>query len=208
MYSSNQQVVSFLFHWFEENVRDFPWRMSDDPYVILVAEFLLQKTPADRVKAIFNKLISKYPDITSLAKADPSELSKEFAELGLTKRFKWIVDSMNFILSKHNGKIPTDKKKLLELPGVGEYTASAFLSFGHNVDIEIVDANVIRFYTRFFNIPKIEVNELAREMVPKRNSKNFNFALLDFASLVCKKKPVCSECGLSTNCSYFNSNLN
>ena len=151
--------VEKLLDWQDSNRRSFPWRDQTDPYKVFVAEVLLQKTPAERVSLIFNRFITDYPDINALSTADFSKIISDYPNLGLYKRIHWLIESMRIIENGFHSLIPEDKEKLMELPGVGDYTSSAILCFVFNKKIKIVDSNVIRLYCRFFNNVKEDVYE-------------------------------------------------
>jgi len=128
--------------------------------------------------------------------------------MGLTKRMLWLVNSMKVVCQKYGGKVPERRDDLIKLPGVGHYTASAVLCFGFKKDIPIVDTNVVRVLTRILDIPKpckvtdAVIQETARKLVPKGRGVAYNEALLDFAAIVCKKRPKCDICPISEACEY------
>lgn len=109
---------------------------------------------------------------------------------------------MKIVCERYDGKIPDTKEELLAFPGVGNYTASAVLCFAFDKKVEIVDANVVRLYSRLFNIPKKILNKKARKMLPKRKAKSYNESILDFSAAVCKKQPNCEYCVLRNDCDY------
>ncbi len=194
--------VSELLKWHKTHRRVFPWRVNKTPYKVFVAEFFLQRTPAERVAKVYEKFLEEYPDIEKLARADPEKLARDYHELGLTKRFKWLVESANMIKNKHECKVPKDYELLIELPGIGDYTASAILCFAYGEKIEIVDTNVIRVLKKVFglsNVNVLNVKKIAKILVPS-NCTDFNEAILDFAANVCKKKAECDRCVIKTLC--------
>ena len=146
---------------------------------------------------MFDDFLREYPDVESLVKADPKEIISKYRQLGLPKRIYWLVESMKIIVEKHDGKIPSNKNELLQLPGIGEYTSSAILCFAFNQKVEIMDSNVLRIFTCYYGIPKNKIKNKARSILPLYNWKNYNEALLDFSAVVCKKKHYCEKCPLS-----------
>lgn len=208
----SKYFVRKLLRWGPENKRRFPWRNKNaSAYRILAAEIMLQKTNAEKVEPTFRKFIKKYPNIKELNKAKVGEIEKMLNVLGLQKnkaqRLKLIAEEVG---SKCRGKIPDDKENLMGLKGIGDYTANALLCFKLNKHMPMVDTNTARVISRFFDY---KIKERARtdkrlwkfmeEITPKRKCRNFNYALLDFASAVCKIKPLCQECVLSNKCRYF-----
>ncbi len=198
--------VNELLKWHATHRRAFPWRVDKTPYKVFVAEFFLQRTPAERVAKVYERFLSEFPMAESLAKADHDKLAVEYHELGLHKRLRWLVESAILIRDCHGGEIPEDYDWLLELPGVGEYTASAVMCFAFGRDYSVVDANVVRVLSRAFrlyDVPRMGNNllkELAAQLVPKGKCVEYNEALLDFAALVCKKRGDCEVCFM--NCQY------
>ena len=194
MCERKKEIVQKLLKWHRENRRNFPWRNEPDPYKVLVAEFFLQKTPADRVQMIYLDFIEEYPDPRILAESNAEQLKNKYRSLGLVKRFDWLIESMKIICEKYNRKIPNNKKELIELPGVGEYTASAILSFAFKKRVPIVDANVRRLYTRLFDIPNNEIENEVSTILPEENYVTYNEAILDYSALVCSNHPKCDLC--------------
>lgn len=199
--------------WFRHNKREFPWRQTDDPYQIYVAEVMLRQTFADKVVPVYNTFIEKYPNVNILSKADPDEVRELIYPLGLLYRADQLVEFANKLVSKHNGKFPKSRERLEELPGIGPYTSSAILCFAFGKTEAIIDTNVLRIYRRFFGIgehstqrgPDKETIETARDIVPTKNSGKFNLALLDFAALVCTHySPKCGNCPIAEKCVYNN----
>ena len=194
-----------LLVWFPYNRRDFPWRYTDNPYVILVAEKLLQQTAArDAVVKAFREVVERYPSVNALADAEPEALERILAPLGFHFRARDLKAMSKFMLQHHGGSVPADLEELKLLPGVGEYIARAVLSFAYGQDVAVVDTNVARFMYRVFGIPgslpsnparKKSLLALAQQLVPHGQSKEFNLAVLDLCALICKPtKPECASC--------------
>ena len=205
-------IQTKLMKWFKENQRDFPWRDSrKTKYDILIAEMMLQKTRAGGIVKTYLKFIKKYPGFQELSKASQSEIAHMIKPLGLHN-----MRSKNFInlcasLKHRKWKIPSSKEELLKLPGVGDYIANAYLVVALNKRVPIVDTNIKRIYNRLFSIvptkdPRRDENIwiFCESLLPKRKYKEFNWALLDFAALVCKsKKPECKSCPLRNYCDFY-----
>lgn len=205
------QVQKSLLAWYSQNGRSFPWRETRNPFYILIAEKLLQQTQArEGVVAAYRSIISLYPEPKDLANANVEDIRKIIQDLGLLYRAEEIVSMSYEINNKFQGIVPDDLSNLLSLTGVGDYAARAVLSFVDNADIEIVDTNVARFLYRFLaldgNFPSNparnrKLRQIAREFVPAGNSRQYNFALLDFCALVCSsRKPNCLKCPILQYC--------
>jgi len=202
--------AAYLFEWHKKNRRIYPWREVSDPFKVLIAEIMLQRTRADQVKPAFEKFFEEFPDIKSAAKADKDKIMQILEPLGLRHRIPRIRQLLSELMEKYDGRVPDRYEELLKLPGVGTYIASAVLCFGFGMAIPIVDSNIARFYMRFFGLEREKkrphqderVLMLARKYLPKDRAKEFNEALLDFTALICKPKPLCDICPLKNFCQY------
>jgi len=201
-----------LIAWGQQNFRKFPWRLTTDPYHILVSEILLHRTRAEQVVPFYLELIRRYPTVTSLAKAKLSDLEELLYPLGL----RWRVEKMHLmareIAERYGGIVPDKREDLLSLPGVSHYIAGAVLCFAYGKPEPLLDTNTVRVTGRLFGIPVTDSSrrskrfrELMREFLDEDNPREFNYALLDLAAIVCLKKslPRCSVCPLKEFCRYF-----
>ncbi len=201
-----------LLKWFEENRREYPWRKTHDPYRVLIAELMLQRTKADQVRGVYLKFLEEFPDIYSIYKAPEDRIEKYFSQLGLKWRTSKVKELARVLVEKYNGNIPCSKEDLLSLPGIGDYISSAVLSFACGIPVPVVDANVVRVITRYFGIkPKgegrrdPEVHHMAYRLLPPERHREFNWAILDFGAKVClPRKPLCQNCPLAKYCVYQN----
>jgi A/G-specific adenine glycosylase len=172
---------------------------------------MLQRTRAKQVAEIYDIFIKKFPNVDDVVKANPDELRALLRPLGLHHRIPRFIELFQKIHSDYNGKVPSDPKELLELPGVGKYVASAVLCFGFGKEVPIVDVNVVRVLSRFFGIRSTKKRphtdpifwEYASRLVKIGNAKKVNEALLDFASLVCQRRPRCNECPVKSTCVFL-----
>ncbi|MFN6539686.1 MAG: A/G-specific adenine glycosylase [Nostoc sp. EkiNYC01] len=196
--------------WGTQNLRDFPWRQTCDSYAILVAEYLLQKTDAATVVPIYNTFLFKYPTLDQLVKASINELREMLEPLGLFFRAERLQQSAGIILEQYGGKIPDSEKQLLELPGIGKYTARAICSQAFNQPLAVLDTNVARILERFFGLQGERVKSrckilwnAAEIIAPNKEVGKWNLTLLDFGAMVCKaQNPLCNDCPLSAKCNY------
>lgn len=200
-----------LIFWGQEHFRAFPWRLTHDPYAILMAEVMLHRTQVSQVVPIFQQFIARYPDVSSLVNADQQELQISLSSLGLHWRIGLIYQMMQQIAERFGEQIPKDRASLLSLPGVSEYIAGAVLCFAWNLPEPIVDTNTVRIAGRLFGL---EIKDSSRRnsrfrksialMLDPDNPRAYNYALLDLAHLVCLKKqePLCKECPIKVHCRY------
>lgn len=192
-----------LLNWWNPDQFDYPWRKTSDPYKILISELLLHKTDAKKVERIYPRFIRKFPAILDLHQANIEEIEKLIKDIGLFYRAQRIKKIAEQIIHKFNGNIPDGKEGLISLYGVGDYISNAVLCFAFKKRVPIVDTNVIRVYERVFNLkssksrPRTDkkIWDFAEKVLPSEKYVEYNYALLDFASKVCKaKNPLCSIC--------------
>lgn len=199
-----------LLKWGRDNFQDFPWRRTDDPYKILIAELMLHRTQAKQVVPVFEKCIELYPDIYSFKKAKKNEIRDLFHPLGLYWRIDLIQSLFDELQNKYEFKIPQEKNQLLLLPGISNYIASAVLCFAWDKPEILIDTNTVRIFARLQDIRITDLLRRNRNFVlvmekylDKKNPGQFNYALIDLAHKVClPKKPDCTLCPLSTFCQF------
>lgn len=196
--------------WASQNLRDFPWRRTNDPYAIFITEFLLQKTGATTVAPVYQTFIERYPNLPSLAAAPLEDVACLSQPLGLHFRADRLCRSVQIIIEQHSGKIPERESKLLKLPGVGSYTARAICAaFGQPK--AVLDTNVARILERFFGLQgnraksRCKLLWKAAELVaPNTEVGKWNLTLIDFGAAICTaKNPRCADCPLSDCYNYY-----
>ncbi len=191
--------------------RDFPWRNTDDPYHILLAEMMLQKTSATQVLPIYQKMLERWPTPEDMIQVDFEKIADVIYPLGLqnvrSKRFKKLAKTL---VEDYGGEVPEDKEELIDLPGVGYYISSAVRCMAFDETIPMLDANAGRLFGRYYFGEKLysEIDDKIRDKVsnifPKDRAKEFNLGVIDMGALVCKQtNPTCSECPITENCRYF-----
>lgn len=210
---SNQATVfrKRLQKSFRSHHRQFDWRETDDPYAILLSEVLLQRTQASQVASHFNRILCQFPTPVALAAAPEDKAYEALRPLGLAKRARTLVAMAQVLVADFDGRVPQDPDLLVNLPGVGRYIASATLCFAFGRRIPIVDTNVIRIFSRYFGIvsnerrPKDDPRlwRIAETLLPRRSIREYNWALIDFAALVCTvRNPSCRTCPMKRECRF------
>lgn len=198
-----------LLEWFQKNQRKLPWRKEYHPYEVWVSETMLQQTRVEQMIPYFERFLKRFPSIEKLAQAKEQSVLKAWEGLGYYSRARNLHRAAQQIVSKNSGKIPQTSEELKQLPGFGEYIASAVASIAFNESVAVVDGNVFRVLSRFFGIPsnisestaKKEFQERAQQILPKQKSREFNQALMELGALVCvPQQPLCSRCPLQENC--------
>lgn len=199
-----------LLEWYDANRRNYPWRTSRDPYEVLIAEIMLQRTRADQVLPVYLSFIKKFPTVRKLNEASLEEIREFFDSLGLMWRAKLVKRLAADLVNRFDGRVPESRKELLSLPAVGEYMADAVLSFAYGENVEVVDANVVRVIGRVFELKSSgearrnrKFRNIARNIVSEGHARKVNWAIIDLAALVCTpKNPKCDECPLQAVCSF------
>lgn len=195
--------------WSKVHPADFPWRNETDPWLSLAAEILLQRTRASQVAPVFREFRSKYPTAASLVAAGPGAAREFTSRLGLHWRGELLYRAA-IAVNDAGGAPPESDADLRRIPGVGPYTAAAWLSLHRNKRAVIVDANVSRWLSRMTGRPYERdprhirwVNELADCLTPKRAFRDYNYAVLDFTMTVCTPRaPRCGDCPIRRYCWY------
>src|SRR5881396_1589903 len=149
---SPSEVRSRLLAWYGANRRDLPWRRTRDPYRILVAEYLLQRTRIASGTPYYERFLARFPSIQDLAAASLDDVLAVWEGLGFYGRARHLHAAARAIVSKHGGKVPVSYEALASLPGMGPYTAGAVASIAFGAAVPAVDGNVIRVLARLFRI--------------------------------------------------------
>lgn len=202
-----RSFVSTLLRWHRENGRHgLPWREPErTAFEILIAEVLLQRTTASAVSGGYAPFVALYPTPECVVAAASDDLAERIAPLGLTKRAGYLERCSGQLLERHGGEVPRRESDLLDLHGVGDYTARSVAIHGFGEDAAAVDTNVRRLVSRFFDTGSDAdvVEALADAIVPAGRSSDFLHAMLDFAAEVCTaRSPACDGCPLRRHCEF------
>lgn len=198
-----------LVQWYLQNKRDLPWRNTTNPYHIWLSEIMLQQTRVAQGLPYFLSFTASFPTVFDLANADEEQVLKLWQGLGYYSRARNLHNTAKYVAFELGGVFPDNYKDLLQLKGVGEYTAAAIASFSYNEAVPVVDGNVFRVLSRYFDIEtdiassgaKKEFTELASELIPKDKPALFNQAIMEFGALQCvPKNPNCEMCVLNSGC--------
>ena len=138
----HSNTISKVFLWWDSEKRDLPWRISRDPWAILVSEFMLQQTQASRVVEKYQTFLKRFPNPTICANSTPGKVIELWSGLGYNRRAINLHRTAKTIAEKHKGTVPDELSLLLDLPGIGDYTARAILAFSFEKDVAVVDVNV------------------------------------------------------------------
>lgn len=208
-----KQFTDVLMAWDRDlNDRPMPWKGEKDPYKIWLSEIILQQTRVEQGWSYYEKFLSHFPTIFDLAKAKEEKVFKLWEGLGYYNRCRNLLFTAKWIVKNYKGIFPENYDDLLQLKGVGPYTASAIASFAFNLPYAVVDGNVYRVLARFYGIDVpidskegIQIfNAIAAENLSKKYPGKYNQALMDFGATVCKPAlPICNDCMLQKKCVAF-----
>ena len=200
---------------FRHNTRQMPWKGEKDPYKIWLSEIILQQTRVEQGLAYYEKFIIAFPTVHHLSNAPEAAVFKLWEGLGYYTRCRNLIETARYISRELNGRFPSTYDEILQLKGVGPYTAAAISSFAYNLPHAVVDGNVFRVLSRVFGVDmpidstngKKYFTRLANETLDKKQPGNYNQAIMDFGATVCKPfAALCGTCCLNKICYAFCNN--
>lgn len=206
------QFSKILINWYLSNKRDLPWRKKSDPYHIWLSEIMLQQTRVEQGLPYYQKFIEAFPDVYALAKAPAEKVLKLWQGLGYYSRARNLHETAKIVAFELKGNFPDNYANLKKLKGVGDYTASAIASIAFNQPVAVVDGNVYRVLSRYFNIDTPinstlgirEFKILADQLLDAEKPSLFNQGLMEFGALQCKpRNPLCETCPFNGSCLAF-----
>ena len=203
----NTSFSTQLERWYEAFGRDLPWRRTKDAYLIMLSEFILQQTQVCQGMDYYLRFAERFPTAASLAEASEEEVMRLWQGLGYYSRARHLHAAAKRIAE--TGSMPMDYSFVRALPGVGDYTAAAIMSFAFGEPYAVLDGNVQRVLSRHFGIcepvdttqGKKLLRALADEMLDRKHPALYNQAIMDFGALLCKPtSPLCDTCPLAQTC--------
>ena len=204
--------VQLLVGWYETHRRDLPWRTTQDPYKIWLSEVILQQTRVAQGLPYYQKFVAQYPTVGDLAQATEEEVMRLWQGLGYYTRARNMHACARMVATQLEGKFPNSYQDLLQLKGVGQYTAAAIASIAFKEPVPVVDGNVFRVLARVFGVEADIAStqgmktfaDLARSLVPQANADVYNQAIMEFGALHCTPaKPQCLSCIFKDYCVAF-----
>ncbi|MGP1575960.1 MAG: A/G-specific adenine glycosylase [Treponema sp.] len=188
-YSEFQQTILEYYHL---HGREFPWRVTDDPYAVLVSEFMLQQTQTERVVEKYNRWLDVFPTVQSLAASSLAEVLEQWVGLGYNRRARFLHQCAQHICSEHQGIVPREPAVLQTLPGIGAYTAAAVSTFSYNLPHVFIETNIRAVFIFFFfkdrmEIPDKEIFPLIESSLYTDNPRLWYYALMDYGAELKKK---------------------
>ncbi len=202
-------LAQALVDWFAAHGRDYPWRRTVDPWAILVSEIMLQQTTIPTVLPRYTPWLQQFPTPAALAAASEGEALRSWEGLGYYRRVRALQAAARAIVERHGGCFPEDEEAIRALPGIGDYTVGAVLSFAFNRPAPLVDANVSRVFARLTNDPTPIDSPagrrahwaMAARLVHRENPRAFNSALMELGQCICTPgEPTCLLCPIRPWC--------
>ncbi len=206
---SQQGFAPKLIEWYNFNKRDLPWRNTQDPFKIWMSEIILQQTRVQQGLPYYERFVAAFASVTDLANAPLDDVLRLWQGLGYYSRARNMHQAATYIRDDLAGIFPNSFENLLQMKGVGRYTAAAIASFAYNEQVPVVDGNVQRLLARIFGVsddimhPKTQkiFETIANQHIPKENPGIFNQAIMEFGSLYCTpSKPDCESCIFNSIC--------
>ena len=211
------ETIAYLLDWYDLNARILEWRSNPKPYYVWISEIMLQQTRVEAVKGYFDRFINALPDIQALSSVEDDRLMKLWEGLGYYNRARNLKKAARIVVEQYGGELPSDYEALLQLPGIGSYTAGAIGSIAFGLPVPAVDGNVLRVMKRiagsFDDITKDKVKkELEADLLaimPKDRPGDYNQSLMELGATVCipNGKPLCDICPVMHLCKAFHQDL-
>lgn len=205
-----------MLDWYDKHAREMPWRVGPadrragirpDPYAVWMSEIMLQQTTVAAVRAYFQRFMARWPTVTDLAEAEDGDVMGEWAGLGYYARARNLLKCARAVATDHGGRFPGTRAALLELPGIGPYTASAIAAIAFDKPATVVDGNVERVMARLFAVEtplptaKPELTRLAESLTPVLRPGDHAQAVMDLGATICTpRSPACGICPLLHAC--------
>ncbi len=198
-----------LLLFYQQHMRELPWRLSTDAYKVWLSEIILQQTRVDQGLSYYQRFVQRFPTVVQLAAASEDEVLKLWQGLGYYSRARNLHHTAKTIVNEFHGKFPSNYKDVIKLKGVGPYTAAAILSISFGQPYAVVDGNVYRVLARLFNIDlpidstqgKKYFEQLANEQLLTADSGTYNQAIMEFGALYCVPvNPNCNQCIFKSEC--------
>jgi A/G-specific adenine glycosylase len=200
---------SRLARWFKSRGRDLPWRRTQDPYAIMVSEFMLQQTQVATVLDYYRRWLERFPDFATLAAATEDDVLRVWQGLGYYSRARNLHRAAQAVHAQYGGRPPDEPALLAALPGVGRYTAGAIATFAFDRAVPIIDANIARVIARLLDLHEPIDTPRGAEilwttaalLLPKNRGRLHNSALMELGALICTpRNPSCLLCPVSLHC--------
>lgn len=206
-------LASKILLYYDHHQRELPWRAYPTPYHIWLSEIMLQQTRVETVVNYFQRFVTRFPSIESLAEGQQETVLKLWEGLGYYSRARHLHESAKQIVHQYGGKLPSDVKTLASLPGIGPYTAAAIASMAYGVPAVALDGNLIRVACRLAADDQViksvsskrRIEAFWSKLMPLTRPGDFNQAIMDIGATICLPKgvPLCEQCPIQDYCEAY-----
>lgn len=211
-----KQIVEPIVKWYQKKEKTLPWKQDKEPYHIWVSEIMLQQTRIEAVKKYYTRFMKELPTIQHLAKVSDEKLLKLWEGLGYYNRARNLKKAAIQIEENYKGQMPTSYAELLNLSGIGEYTAGAIASISYQEKVPAVDGNVLRVVSRVLASKDDVLSPETKKRITKKlleimpdESGDFNEGLMELGEKICIPNtiPLCEKCPIQQFCIANKENL-
>jgi A/G-specific adenine glycosylase len=206
-----RETIAAMLAWYDRERRDLPWRPAGkrkpDPYGVWLSEIMLQQTTVKAVIPYYQRFLARWPTVEALAEAPLDDVLAVWAGLGYYSRARNLHKCARAVAERHGGRFPATEAELLELPGIGPYTAAAIAAIAFGASTMPVDGNIERVMARLFAVrqqlpaAKAQLRRLAQTFACGTRSGDCAQALMDLGATICTpKRPSCLMCPIAGDC--------
>ncbi|MDE5704286.1 MAG: A/G-specific adenine glycosylase, partial [Bacteroidales bacterium] len=182
-----------LIHWYSNNKRELPWRDTQDAYPIWLSEIILQQTQVKQGLPYFKRFLEAFPTVQALAAAPEETVLKQWQGLGYYSRARNLHKAAKVICERHGGQFPDTYEAVRALPGIGDYTAAAILSFAFRQSYPVIDGNVLRVVSRIEGLTepvdapscRTKIKRFLETQIDPERPDLFNQAIMEWGALLC-----------------------
>jgi A/G-specific adenine glycosylase len=162
---------------------------------------MLQQTRMEVVLPYFERFLQRFPTLEALAAATDDEVMSAWSGLGYYRRAKMLRAGAAVVVAEHGGVLPSTIGALLEIPGIGRYTAGAIASVAFQRRAPIVDGNVARVTARLFGSDGDAWGRATELVESCKSPRALNQGLMELGALICTpRNPSCLLCPLRGDC--------
>ena len=212
--SSKRPPSRRLLSWYRTHGRSLPWRAKNfrhtNVYHVWLSEMMLQQTTVVTAIPYFQKFVNKWPTLQDLSQAHLDDILHAWQGLGYYRRAGYLHKCAQVVEEKYQGHFPQNLPDLMDLPGIGPYTAAALMTIGYNRPVVAVDGNIARVLSRFYKIPGTNsvlyknAYEKGHFLLPRHHVAHYTQALMDLGALICKpQQPLCAQCPWKGHCAAY-----
>ncbi len=200
-------IRSQLLAHYDACARHLPWRATSDPYAIWISEVMSQQTRVETVIPYWEAWLEKFPTVEALAAAEQDDVLKSWEGLGYYSRARNLHAGAAVVCERYAGRLPSSSAEMIDIPGIGPYTAGAIASIAFGEAVPAIDGNVRRVFARLFDIPDptpAQLSEFGQALVDPDRPGDFNQAVMELGATICSpRSPRCEECPIMASCAAY-----